>query len=342
MEDEARHCAPKPKGMTALPRAAIFPRMRNRLVFALPALAGAALLATRLVPGPQRDGTTLLPSGWRIRPAGRQVPVGTLPLNLVTLSDGSILVTNNGYGENGLMRIDPIAGQVRWRARLPAAWLGLARAGRDWRGTAWATDSATLADSGARVFAAGVAVLPRRGLVAVVGNLSDSVYLLDAATLERRAAVGVGHRPYTAVADSAHLYVSNWGDSTLSVIDISASRPIRLSPWFVGPHPSALALRGSDLFVALAGTNGVARVDLASGRVREQLTVTLAPRAPVGSDPNALALSPDGRTLYVAMAGNSAVAVVRVGRETMRVAGLIPVGWYPTAVAVAADGRTLY
>ncbi len=302
--------------------------MRNRLVFALPALAGAALLATRLVPGPQRDGTTLLPSGWRIRPAGRQVPVGTLPLNLVTLSDGSILVTNNGYGANGLMRIDPIAGQVTWRARLPAAWLGLARAGRDWRdtvwasgavtnrvyrftwqgGTAWATDSATLADSGASVFAAGVAVLPRRGLVAVVGNLSDSVYLLDAATLERRAAVGVGHRPYTAVADSAHLYVSNWGDSTLSVIDISASRPIRLSPWFVGPHPSALALRGSDLFVALAGTNGVARVDLASGRVREQLTVALAPRAPVGSDPNALALSPDGRTLYVAMAGNNAVA----------------------------------
>ncbi len=348
--------------MTALPRAAIFPRMRNRLVFALPALAGAALLATRLVPGPQRDGTTLLPSGWRIRPAGRQVPVGTLPLNLVTLSDGSILVTNNGHGENGLMRIDPIAGQVTWRARLPAAWLGLARAGRDWRdtvwasgavtnrvyrftwqgGTAWATDSATLADSGARVFAAGVAVLPRRGLVAVVGNLSDSVYLLDAATLARRAAVGVGHRPYTAVADSAHLYVSNWGDSTLSVIDISTSRPIRLSPWFVGPHPSALALRGSDLFVALAGTNGVARVDLASGRVREQLTVTLAPRAPVGSDPNALALSPDGRTLYVAMAGNNAVAVVRVGRETMRVAGLIPVGWYPTAVTVAADGRTLY
>src|SRR6266516_7686220 len=222
----------------------------------VPAIAALAVLTTRLVPGPQKDRTTLLPSGWRIRPAGRQVPVGTLPLNLLTLSDGSVLVTNNGYGANGLMRIDPVAGQVTWRARLPAAWLGLARAGRDWRdtvwasgavtnrvyrftwqgGTAWATDSATLADSGARVFAAGVAVLPRRGLVAVVENLSDSVYLLDAATLERRAAVGVGHRPYTAVADSAHLYVSNWGDSTLSVIDISASRPIRLSPWFVGPH----------------------------------------------------------------------------------------------------------
>jgi len=62
----------------------------------------------------------------------------------------------------------------------------------------------------------------------------------------------------------------------------------------------------------------------------------------VGSDPNALALSPDGRTLYVAMAGNNAVAVVRVGPRTMRVAGLIPAGWYPTAVATSSDGRTLY
>src|SRR5213593_4116012 len=122
--------------------AAIFrPMLRRALLalLALPALAGLALVVTRVMPGPQPDGTTLLPSGWRIRPAGRQVSVGTLPLNLVTLSDGSILVTNNGYSENGLMRIDPIAGQVTWRARLPAAWLGLARAGRDWRDTLWAS-----------------------------------------------------------------------------------------------------------------------------------------------------------------------------------------------------------
>src|SRR5207249_131950 len=133
----------------------------------------------------------------------------------------------------------------------------------------------------------------------------------------------------------------DWGDSTVSVIDLSASPPVRRSI-FVGPHPSALALRGHDLFVALAGANGVARIDLARGAVVEQLTVALDPHAPLGSDPNALALSPDGRTLYVAMAGNNAVAVVRIGRTGMRVAGLVPVGWYPTAVATSADGRTLF
>ena len=335
--------------------------MRKSFVVALPALAGVALLATRLVPGHQPDGATLLPSGWRIRPAGRQVGVGTLPLNLVTLSDGSLLVTNDGYGANGLMRIDPTAGRVVWQAPLRAAWLGLARAGGAghdtvwasgggtnrlyryiWQGGAtWATDSATLADSSARAFAAGVALLPRQGLVAVVANLCDSVYLFDAATLERREAVGVGHRPYTAVADSTHLYVSNWGDSTVSVIDVS-ERPRMRAALAVGPHPSALALHGSELFVALAGANGVARVDLERGVVAEQLTVALDPHAPTGSDPNALALAPDGRTLYVAMAGNNAVAVVRLDSHGARLAGLIPSGWYPTAVTTSGDGRVLY
>ena len=336
--------------------------MLKRSLLALPAIAGAALLASRLVPGPLPDGSTLLPSGWRIRPAGRAVPVGTLPLNLVTLSDGSVVVTNDGYGANSLMRIDPERARVVWRVPLSAAWLGLARAGRDWRDTVWASggptnrvyrfawqggaswirDSVALADSGAKVYPAGLVLLPRQGLVAVVGNLSDSIYFIDAATLRRRGAVPVGHRPYSAVGDNSSLYVSNWGDSTVTVIDLSVSPPVRRSALFVGPHPSALALRGSELLVALAGANGVARVDLATGQVREQLTVALAPQAPPGSDPNALALSPDGHTLYVALAGSNAVAVVRLGARGMRVAGLIPVGWYPTAVAASADGRTLY
>src|SRR2546430_3103184 len=78
--------------------------MSPRPWLAVSALAIAAAFATRLKPGLLPDGSTLLPSGWRIRPAGRQVTVGTLPLGLATLSDGSVLVTNNGYAENGLDR----------------------------------------------------------------------------------------------------------------------------------------------------------------------------------------------------------------------------------------------
>jgi DNA-binding beta-propeller fold protein YncE len=348
--------------MTAPLATGILPPMRKITWLAAPAIVGLTLVATRLVPGPLGPAT-LLPSGWRIQPAGRQVGVGTLPLNLVVTGDGLVFVTNNGYGDNGVMRVDPVAGTAGWVRRVRAAWLGLARTGRRgadtlWAsgagqnrvyrlvsarlGTTWRTDSVALADTTAKLFVAGIASLPGRSLVAAVGNLSDSVYLIETTTLARRGAIAVGHRPYTAVADAGRLYVSDWGDSTVSVIDLSAGPPYHRTAWFVGPHPSALILGNGSLFVALAGSNGVARVDLNTGRVTEQLTVALDPRAPVGSDPNALALSPDGRTLYVAMAGNNAVAVVRVGPRTMRVAGLIPTGWYPTAVATSSDGHTLY
>src|SRR2546430_9764969 len=110
--------------------------MRIRSLLAVPALAGLAFLATRAVPGRQRDGSTLLPSGWRIRPAGRLVPVGTLPLGLVTLSDGSLMVANSGYGPNGLMRIDPVKGAVVWQTKVPA-WPGLARSGGAWARSGW-------------------------------------------------------------------------------------------------------------------------------------------------------------------------------------------------------------
>src|SRR3989449_561284 len=178
--------APKAKGIPGVPRAPILRLMLKRSLLALPAIAGAALLVTRLVPGSLPDGSTLLPSGWRIRPAGRAVPVGTLPLNLVTLSDGSVMVTNDGYGENSLMRIDPVRAHVVWRVPVPAAWLGLARTGRDWRDTVWASggptnrayrfawqggasgtrDSVALADSRAKLYPAGPALPPRHGLVA--------------------------------------------------------------------------------------------------------------------------------------------------------------------------------
>src|SRR5437867_105872 len=135
--------------MPAVPRAGIFRLMLKRALLALPAIAGAALLATRLVPGSLPDGSTLLPSGWRIRPAGL---------------------------------------------------------GR----------------------------LPRQGSVAVVGNRRGSVCFSDAATPERRGAVAVAHRPYTAVAGGSSLYVSDWGDSAVSVIALSVDPP-RRSALFVGP-----------------------------------------------------------------------------------------------------------
>ncbi|HVO34116.1 MAG TPA: beta-propeller fold lactonase family protein, partial [Gemmatimonadales bacterium] len=341
-----------------------------RLRFAVPVLLAATVLvaasaAKRLVPGRLPDGTVLLSNGWRISPAGRSVPVGTLPLNLVTMPDGRVAALLSGYAANGLVVVDQRRWAVTDSVPLPAAWLGLAAAAggdvfasggttnRVWRlreaaGGWQRADSAVLADSGAALFAAGLALTPDGRYLAVVGNLADSVYLLDAATLQRTAAVRTGSHPYTALfsPDGGTLYVSNWNDSTVSRFTVGEGRLRALRSLTVAPRPSALALShdGHTLYVAHAGADAVSVLDLAEGggRVEATIALSLTSRAPHGSTPNALALSADGKTLYVANADNNAVAVVDLGSEEPRVKGLIPTGWYPTAVALSADGRTLY
>ncbi|MGH9317767.1 MAG: hypothetical protein ACRD1P_11770, partial [Thermoanaerobaculia bacterium] len=58
-------------------------------------------------PGPAGDGVTLLPSGWRIAPAGRHVTLGNLPLALVESPDGrQLIVSNNGYSRPTLAIVD--------------------------------------------------------------------------------------------------------------------------------------------------------------------------------------------------------------------------------------------
>ena len=71
------------------------------------------------------------------------------------------------------------------------------------------------------------------------------------------------------------------------------------------------------------------------------LNVGLYRSAPLGSSPNALALTRDGETLYVANGANNAVAVVNPLDTDNPVQGFIPTGWYPTAVALDGDDRQL-
>src|ERR1700758_2250057 len=57
-------------------------------------------------PGYER-GSTLLPNGWRIAPAGRHMNVGDLPLGMVESPDGRYLVvTDNGYVRPALVVVD--------------------------------------------------------------------------------------------------------------------------------------------------------------------------------------------------------------------------------------------
>jgi YVTN family beta-propeller protein len=310
-------------------------------------------------------GTTLLPNGWRIAPAGRHINAGDLPLAMVESADGRFLiVSNNGYVRPTLTVVDLKTLTVRRRVPLDNAWLGLA----------WNADRTRLYSSGAaantveelrfekgnlkavasypigerdkagETFIGGVAVSPDGRRVYAVNVLAQTLSAVNLATREVKT-VALPAEPYTclAPADGKTVLVSLWGGAKILVFDAETLAPAGEIP--VGEHPNAMALSrdGARLFVACANTNAVWVVDLASRAAKEQISIALYPAAPPGSTPNGLGLSPDGATLLVANADNNTVAVADVSRPgESRVTGFIPTGWYPTAAAFSGDGRRVF
>jgi len=113
-----------------------------------------------------------------------------------------------------------------------------------------------------------------------------------------------------------------------------------------GVHPAAVVAMTSRpyAFLALAGVDRVATIDLSGAPVvTGGSELRLYDRGPYGTQPDALALGPDGRRLYVALAGIDAIAVLdtTVPNKPHRI-GLIPTGVEPSALALSRDGKTLF
>jgi Phosphoesterase family len=141
------------------------------------------------------------------------------------------------------------------------------------------------------------------------------------------------HYPYGVIlSGDGHLFVSAWGGTTVSEFRVLVDGKVaNIGRIEVGRHPSALAVSGSRLYVALAGSDRVAIVDSHSRKVMGYLHDSAPGAPPEGSTPNALAISSDRKRLFVAEGHNNALAVFDLA--TGKVLGRIPSDWYPTAVA---------
>src|ERR1700683_5162582 len=78
-------------------------------------------------PGPLPDGRILLPNGWAISPAGKEAPLGGMPLRGVGGPHSSFLiVTSNGYGDQFLAVVNSSTEGVVERVPIQQGWAGLA------------------------------------------------------------------------------------------------------------------------------------------------------------------------------------------------------------------------
>lgn len=328
-------------------------------------------------------GAITLPNGWRITPAGSHIKLpGDLPMKMLVTPNGQLLVLTAGYHDHSLNVIDVHSRELVASLDVVKAWDGMAfdpasgtvylsGGGHAKRGFSEAIARLGLSSDMKefieepilRVHYADGKLTPEPALKIAglqekdryiaglaLGNdalyalniQTDTLYRLAGPDFTQQTAAKTGYRPYGAVfsPDGRELAVSNWGDRSISFFDPASLRETARLP--VGSHPNEMVWSNDGrLFVADSGSNEVSII--AGGTVIETIKTSLDPQAPVGSTPDALALSPDGRRLYVANADNNNIAVVDVSQpKESHVLGFIPTGWYPTAMAIAPDGRQVY
>ena len=335
-----------------------------------------------------RPGTNLLFNGWGVTPAGQHVTISDLPLKLVVAPDKKMLLAvSAGYNDPGLSLLDIASRRVTQFFPLARVWNGLAftpdgrrilvSGGESGKlhvfryadGKATAAEAVKPSPNATSVFLAGIAVHPTTAKVYVCNEANDEIWVLNGTTLALETSVPVGEHPHSCLfgADKRHLYVSNWGGRSVSVVDTREARRVRNIPVGIRPNDLALAPDGR-LFVACSGDNTVHVIQTQALEkqapeasltrrppedAREIISTALYPGSPEGSTPDGLAVSPDGKALFVADADNNSVAVVdisnalsedaqRNGESVSVVDGFIPVGWYPSAVCVSPDNRTLF
>jgi DNA-binding beta-propeller fold protein YncE len=321
-------------------------------------------LAPAVLPGAVGDGTMLLANGWRLAPAGRQVPVGDLPLNVVASPDGKyLIVTNNGLATPSLSVIDTGTWTVKSTTVLGNAWQGLvwhpdgtkvysAGAGQNnvqefgvADGVLTPARTFQLPSMSGDTFADGLAISPDAKTLYVTRLFAMTVSAVDLASGQVLATASVSAEPYSvlASADGRYLFVSIWGGSKVAVLDPRTLQTV--DEILTGEHPNAMALSadGRRVFVACASSAEVWVISTVTLTAIEQISTSMYPDAPATSTPNSVALSPDGQTLVVAVADNNAVAVIDVSNSVRSsVAGFIPTGQYPTGAIFSRDGRHIF
>jgi YVTN family beta-propeller protein len=195
-----------------------------------------------------------------------------------------------------------------------------------------------------QIYWSGLIHHPTKQLLFAANRTAGQVVVFDTTSGNLLTRITTEVNPYDLAlsSDGRTLYCSNWASDTVSVIDTETFKVTMTIG--VGDNPNDLVLsKDGRLFVACSNDNSVIVIDTKQRRAVQSIITSMHPRAPEGSTPNALALSPDEKTLYVANADNNNVAVVDVSEpgETS-ILGFIPAGWYPSSIAVSLDGKRLY
>lgn len=162
----------------------------------------------------------------------------------------------------------------------------------------------------------------------------SAIFRMDMETLQWDQVIEVGRVPkfLTLSPDGTTALVSNWCDSTVSVVDLEAGQEVRTIEVDAAPRGSVILPDGRTAYVTAMYADELYRLDLEAGTselVRE-----------TGRKPRHLTLSPDGTRVYMTEAGADRLVVMDA--ETAEIIDTAPTGREPRSMAISTDGTALY
>jgi DNA-binding beta-propeller fold protein YncE len=317
--------------------------------------------ATVELPGRRADGSVLLPNQWSLRPAGTQVPLGDLPVNIAVHPDGRYAaVLHAGHGPHEIRVIDLQTAREVSRFKLDEAFYGL-----------------EYSHGGNRLYCSGSSDEVVHVFDFKDGKLTGNGDIRLCPRDERGIPCGMA-----VSSDARDLYVANLWGQYVSRVDLMGRS--NAQEFVLGPKPPAgMAIKRKKefekedpdpdlaaitkredlqfetlsseapfpyacrldekrhlLYVSLWAQAAVAVIDLQSGDV--------IARWPTQEHPNEMTLTQSGKYLFVANANRNTVTVINTFKgktvETLYASfsSSYPPGSTPNSLALSPDENTLY
>ncbi len=316
--------------------------------------AGAA--AQPELPGRRADGSVLLPNQWSLRPVGKQIELGDLPINVAVHPGGRFAaVLHSGYGAHEILVVDIPAAKVVSRTGIREAFYGLefARDGRSLfcsgagdevvhefefcEGSLTNHHQIELCNPTLRAVPAGLAVNAagtRLFVANVWANHVSRVELAPEVTVTRiplgtnAALRSVG--PARTAADFENDAATKRDEASRSIVGTGDNFP----------YACRLDERRQRLYVSLWAQAAVAVIDLKSGSV--------IARWPTQEHPCEMVLTRSGKRLFVANASRNSVTVLDTesGRALETIGTALypqaPPGSTPNSLALSPDEQMLF